>query len=137
MKSAGKAEPPEDRKGRPPHIGDEASAPDGTEPVAQGDAIGMTPACPTRGIRSADPHMGAIGDRRYRTGRGGLDPHGPERIEAGGDGRREEAAVRRMRKRARWRRVYGSRQLAATASPQDDRHVFHGQSPSPARAPCR
>ena len=135
MEGAETVEPPKDRKGGKPHIGDGASVSNGADPAAQGEAIGMV--CPTRGIRSVDPHTGAIGDRRYRTGRGGPDPHGPERIEAGGDGWREEAAVRRMRQRARWRRVYRSRKPVAAASLREDGPVCRGQSPSPGKAPCR
>lgn len=66
---------PKDRNGRTLHIGDEVLVFNGTEQVAQGEVISMTLVCFTRGIWSVDLHMGAIGDRRYRTSCGGFDPH--------------------------------------------------------------
>lgn len=83
MTSAEVVELPKDRKGRQLHIGDEVLVFNGTEPVAQGEVTGMTLVCFTRGIWSVDLHMGAIGDRRYRTSCGGFDPHGLERMEDG------------------------------------------------------
>lgn len=83
MKSAEKVELPKDRKGRPLHIGDEVLVFNGTDPVAQGEVISMTLVCFSRAIWSVDLHMGAIGDRCYRTSCGGFDPHGLERIEDG------------------------------------------------------
>lgn len=86
MKSVEVAELPKDRKGRTLHIGDEVLVFNGAEPAAQGEVTGMTLVCFTRGIWSVDLHMGAIGDRRYRTSCGGFDPHGLERIEVADDG---------------------------------------------------
>lgn len=71
---------PNDRNGRTLHIGDEVLVYRFKEPCAQGEVTGMTLVCFTRGIWSVDLHMGAIGDRRYRTSCGGFDPHELERI---------------------------------------------------------
>lgn len=86
MKSAETVKLPKDRKGQTLHIGDEVLVFNGTEPVGQGEVTGMTLVCFTRGIWSVGLHMGAIGDRRYRTSCGGFDPHELERIEVGRDG---------------------------------------------------
>lgn len=83
MKSAEKVKLPKDRKGQTLHIGDEVLVFNGTDPVAQGEVISMTLVCFSRAIWSVDLHMGAIGDRRFRTSCGGFDPHGLEGI---GDG---------------------------------------------------
>lgn len=83
MESAEKVKLPKDRKGQTLHIGDEVFVFNCTEPVAQGEVTGMTLVCFTRGIWSVDLHMGAIGDRRYRTSCGGFDPRELERIEEG------------------------------------------------------
>ena len=73
MESAEKVKLPKDRKGQTLHIGDEVLVFNGMEPVAQGEVTGMTLVCFTRGIWSVNLHMGAIGDRRYRTSCGGFD----------------------------------------------------------------
>ncbi|MDD6706736.1 MAG: hypothetical protein PUE29_10355 [Olsenella sp.] len=83
MASAEKVKLPKDRKGQTLHIGDEVFVFNGTDPVSQGEIISMTLVCFSRAIWSVDLHMGAIGDRRYRTSCGGFDPHGLERIEVG------------------------------------------------------
>ena len=85
MKSAETVQLPKDRKVRTLHIGDEVLVYRGKEPIAQGEVINMTLVCLTRAIWSMDLHMGAIGDRRYRTSCGGFDPHELERIEVGSD----------------------------------------------------
>lgn len=76
---------PKDRRGRTLHINDEVMVFLDGKPVAQGEVTGMTLVCFTRGIWSVDLHMGAIGDRRYRTSCGGFDPHELERIEVADD----------------------------------------------------
>ena len=86
MKSAETVKLPKDRNGQTLHIGDEVLVFNGTEPVAQGEVTGMTLACFTRGIWCVDLHMGAIGNRRYRTSCGGFSPHELERIEVADDG---------------------------------------------------
>ena len=86
MKSAETVKLPKDRNGQTLHIGDEVLVFNGTEPVAQGEVTGMTLVCFVRGIWCVDLHMGAIGDRRYRTSCGGFDPHELERIEVADNG---------------------------------------------------
>lgn len=83
MASAETVKLPRDRYGQTLHIGDEVLVYRCGKPSAQGEVTGMTLVCFTRGIWSVDLHMGAIGDRRYRTSCGGFDPHGLERIEVG------------------------------------------------------
>ena len=86
MTSAKTVKLPKDRNGQTLHIGDEVLVFNGTEPVAQGEVTGMTLVCFVRGIWCVDLHMGAIGDRRYRTSCGGFDPHELERIEVADNG---------------------------------------------------
>lgn len=86
MASAETVKLPKDRKGQTLHIGDEVLVYSREEPIGQGEVTGMTLVCFVRGIWSVDLHMGAIGDRRYRTSCGGFDPHELERIEEGIDG---------------------------------------------------
>lgn len=81
MTSAETVELPRDRKGQTLHIGDEVLVFNGTDPVVQGEVISMTLVCFSRAIWSVGLHMGAIGDRRYRTSCGGFAPDELERIE--------------------------------------------------------
>ena len=87
MESAEKVKLPKDSKGRTLHIGDEVLVYSyDRKPIGQGEVTGMTLVCFTRGIWSVGLHMGAIGDRRYRTSCGGFDPHELERIEVADNG---------------------------------------------------
>lgn len=86
MASAETVKLPMDREGQTLHIGDEVLVYSyDRKPIGQGEVVSMTLVCFTRGIWSVDLHMGAIGDRRYRTSCGGFDPHELERIEVGSD----------------------------------------------------
>ncbi len=85
MSNAKTVKLPKDRKGQTLHIGDEVFVFNGTDPVSQGEIISMTLVCFSRAIWSVDLHMGAIGDRRYRTSCGGFDPRELERIEVEDD----------------------------------------------------
>ena len=86
MASAETVRLPRDRSGRTLHIGDEVLVYRCEKPIGQGEVTGMTLVCFVRGIWSVGLHMGAIGDRRYRTSCGGFDPHELERIEVADDG---------------------------------------------------
>lgn len=77
---------PRDRKGRTLHIGDEVLVYRCGKPSAQGEVISMALVLLEPVSWSVDLHMGAIGDRRYRTSCGGFDPHELERIEVADDG---------------------------------------------------
>lgn len=83
MASAETVKLPKDRNGQTLHIGDEVLVYHCEKPIGQGEVTGMTLVCFVRGIWCVDLHMGAIGDRRYRTSCGGFDPHELERIEVG------------------------------------------------------
>jgi len=86
MASAEVVELPRDRKGRTLHIGDEVLVYSyNREPIAQGEVVSMMLVLLEPTAWSVGLHMGAIGDRRYRTSCGGFDPHELERIEVGSD----------------------------------------------------
>lgn len=77
---------PKDRKGRQLHIGDEVLVYTyNREPIGQGEVVSMMLVLLEPTARCVNLHMGAIGDRRYRTSCGGFDPHELERIEEADD----------------------------------------------------
>lgn len=84
--SAEVVELPKDRKDRQLHIGDEVLVYRCGKPSAQGEVISMTLVLLEPVSWSVDLHMGAIGDRRYRTSCGGFNPRELERIEVADDG---------------------------------------------------
>ena len=86
MASAEVVELPKDRKGRTLHIDDEVLVCCGSNPVAQGEVVSLTLAMLCPAIWYAGLHMGAIGDRLYRTSLDGFTPDELERIEVGIDG---------------------------------------------------
>ena len=86
MASAEVVELPKDRKGQTLHIGDEVLVYSyNREPIAQGEVVSMMLVLLEPTAWCVDLHMGAIGDRRYRTSCGGFDPHELERIEVADD----------------------------------------------------
>ena len=88
MAGAEAVELPKDRKGRTLHIANEVLVYDcyGSNPVAQGEVTSLTLAVLDPAVWYAGLHMGAIGDRRYRTCCDGFTPDELERIEVGIDG---------------------------------------------------
>ena len=77
---------PKDRKGQTLHIGDEVLVYSyDRKPIGQGEVVSMMLVLLEPTAWCVDLHMGAIGDRRYRTSCGGFDPHELERIEVGSD----------------------------------------------------
>ena len=85
MASAEVVELPKDRNGRTLHIGDEVLVYRCGKPSAQGEVVSMTLVLLEPVSWYVDLHMGAIGDRRYRTSCGGFTPRELERIEVGSD----------------------------------------------------
>ena len=87
MASAETVELPKDRKGRVLHIGDEVLVYRFKEPRAQAKVLAMTLVWTEPVTWYADLHVGAIGDRRFRTSARGFEPYELEIIEeAGSDG---------------------------------------------------
>lgn len=86
MASAETVELPNDRNGRTLHIGDEVLVFRGGEPIAQGEVTSLTLAVLDPAVWYVGLHMGAIGDRLYRTSLDGFTPDKLERIEVGIDG---------------------------------------------------
>lgn len=76
---------PKDRKGRTLHIGDEVLVYRCGKPVAQGEVMSMTLVWLEPVTWYAGLHIGAIGDRRFRTSSDGFEPYELERIEVGSD----------------------------------------------------
>lgn len=72
---------PKDRKDRTLHINDEVLVYRDGKPCAQGEVTGMTLVSLEPVTWHVDLHVGAIGDRRYRTSCEGFAPRGLERIE--------------------------------------------------------
>lgn len=86
MASAETVQLPKDRDGQTLHIGDEVPVYSyDRKPIGQGEAVSMMPVPLEPAAWCVNLHMGAIGDRRYRTSCGGLDPHELESIEAADD----------------------------------------------------
>lgn len=83
MASAETVELPKDRKGRTLYIENEVLVFDcyGSNPVAQGEVTSLTLAMLNPAIWYAGLHLGAIGDRLYRTSLDGFAPDELERIE--------------------------------------------------------
>lgn len=78
---------PRDREGQTLHIGDEVLVYSyDRKPIGQGEVVSMTLVLLEPVSWYVDLHMGAIGDRRYRTSCGGFDPHELERIEVADNG---------------------------------------------------
>lgn len=87
MASAETVQLPKDRKGQTLHIGDEVLVYSyDRKPIGQGEVVSMTLVLLEPTAWYVDLHMGAIGDKRYRTSCGGFDPHELERIGADEDG---------------------------------------------------
>lgn len=85
MKSAEIVELPKDRKGQTLHIGDEVLVYRFKEPRAQGKVLTMTLVWLEPVTWYADLHVGAIGDRRFRTSASGFEPYELEIIEEADD----------------------------------------------------
>lgn len=86
MAGAETVELPKDRKGRTLHIDNEVLVYRDGRPYAQGEVTGMTLVSLEPVTWYVDLHVGAIGDRRYRTSCDGFRPDELERIEEGIDG---------------------------------------------------
>lgn len=81
MKSAETVELPKDRNDRTLHIGDEVLVYRCGKPAAQGEVMSMTLVWLEPVTWHAGLHIGAIGDRRFRTSSDGFNSRGLEIIE--------------------------------------------------------
>ena len=80
MSNAETVEPPRDRRGQTLRLGYGVLVFNGTSTCGQGEVTSLTLAMVGPAMWYVGLHMGAVGDRRYRTSCGGFSPRELERI---------------------------------------------------------